>query len=59
MEVHSAHPEDLDMPDPPHAAGFACPYLTALCRLDELGPEVIGQRLDPERGARSAGAAGT
>jgi transposase len=30
-------------------AGFACPDLTTFCRLDELGLEVIGQRLEPGR----------
>ena len=33
------------MPD----ATFACPDLTTFCRLDELGLEVTGQRLEPER----------
>ncbi len=33
------------MPD----ATFACPDLTTFCRLDELGLEVVGQRLEPER----------
>ena len=33
------------MPD----ATFACPDLTTFARLDELGLEVIGQRLDPDR----------
>jgi transposase len=28
---------------------FACPDLTAFCRLDELGLEVVGQRLESER----------
>jgi transposase len=28
--------------------GFACPDLTAFSRLDELGLEVTGQRLDPD-----------
>jgi transposase len=28
---------------------FACPDLTTFCRLDELGLEVVGQRLDPGR----------
>ncbi len=28
-------------------ATFACPDLTTFCRLDELGLEVVGQRLDP------------
>ena len=30
-------------------AGFACPDLTTFCRLDELGLEVTGQRLEPDR----------
>jgi len=30
-------------------ATFACPDLTAFCRLDELGLEVVGQRLEPGR----------
>ncbi|PZS34412.1 MAG: ISL3 family transposase, partial [Pseudonocardiales bacterium] len=33
------------MPD----ATFACPDLTAFCRLEELGLEVVGQRLEPGR----------
>ncbi len=33
------------MPD----ATFACPDLSAFCRLDELGLEVTGQRLEPAR----------
>ena len=33
------------MPD----ATFACPDLTTFCRLDELGLEVVGQRLEPRR----------
>lgn len=32
----------------PHAT-FSCPDLTTFARLDELGLEVIGQRLDPDR----------
>ncbi len=28
---------------------FACPDLTTFCRLDELGLEVVGQRLEPDR----------
>jgi transposase len=28
-------------------ATFACPDLTTFCRLDELGLQVVGQRLDP------------
>jgi transposase len=34
-------------------AGFACADLTTFCRLDELGLEVTGQRLDPERAVLS------
>jgi transposase len=30
-------------------ATFACPDLTKFCRLDELGLEAVGQRLDPDR----------
>lgn len=30
-------------------ATFACPDLTTFCRLDELGLEVVGQRLDTDR----------
>ena len=37
------------MPDVTAAAGFACPDLTTFCRLDELGLEVTGQRLEPDR----------
>ena len=33
------------MPD----ATFACPDLTTFCRLDDLGLEVVGQRLAPDR----------
>jgi transposase len=33
------------MPD----ATFACPDLTTFCRLDELGLEVTGQRVEPDR----------
>ena len=33
------------MPD----ATFACPDLTTFCRLDELGLQVTGQRLEPDR----------
>ena len=32
----------------PHAT-FACPDLTTFCRVDELGLEVVGQRLEPGR----------
>ena len=37
------------MPDATPQAGFACPDLTTFCRLDELGLEAIGQRLEPDR----------
>jgi transposase len=37
--------EDLDVPD----ATFACPDLTTSCSLDELGLEVTGQRVEPDR----------
>jgi len=37
------------VPDATAGAGFACPDLTTFCRLDELGLEVTGQRLDPDR----------
>ncbi|GAB2496047.1 ISL3 family transposase [Streptosporangium sandarakinum] len=37
------------MPDATVGAGFACADLTTFCRLDELGLEVTGQRLDPDR----------
>ena len=45
------------MPD----ATFACPDLTTFCRLDELGLEVVGQRLEPDRAVlacRNAGRTG-
>ncbi len=32
-------------------ATFACPDLTTFCHLDELGLEVTGQRLEPDRAA--------
>ncbi|MFJ9854466.1 hypothetical protein [Streptomyces sp. NPDC101150] len=28
---------------------FAAPYLTTFCRLDELGLESVGQRLEPDQ----------
>jgi transposase len=31
------------------AAGFGCADLTTFCRLDELGLEAVGQRLEPDR----------
>jgi transposase len=37
------------VPDATPAAGFSCPALTTFCRLDELGLEVTGQRLEPDR----------
>ncbi|HMS49808.1 ISL3 family transposase [Candidatus Neomicrothrix sp.] len=37
------------MPDATGRAGFACADLTTFCRLDELGLEVTGQRLDADR----------
>ncbi len=37
------------MPDATLQAGFACPDLTTFCRLDGLGLEAIGQRLEPGR----------
>ncbi len=37
------------MPDATADAGFACPDLTTFCRLDELGLEAVGQRLEPDR----------
>ena len=43
--------EDLDVPD----ATFACPDLTTFCRLDELGLQVVGQRLEPDRAVSPAG----
>jgi len=37
------------VPDATSVAEFACPDLTAFCRLDELGLEVVGQRLERGR----------
>ena len=37
------------MHDATGRAGFACADVTTFCRLDELGLEVTGQRLDPDR----------
>jgi transposase len=46
----------MEVPTPPIRgdpdvldATFACPDLTTFCRLDELGLEVTGQRLEPDR----------
>jgi transposase len=36
-------------------ATFACPDLTTFCRLDELGLEVVGQRLEPDRAVLACG----
>jgi transposase len=50
MEVLTlAIPKDLDVVDATSGAGFACADLTRFCRLDELGLEVTGQRLEPGR----------
>lgn len=38
-------------------ATFACPDLTTFCRLDELGLEVTGQLVGPERAVLSCGVA--
>jgi len=45
MEADAVHPGDLDVPD----VTFACPDLSTVCRLDERGLEVTGQRLEPDR----------
>ena len=37
------------MPDKTPGAGFSRPGLTKFCGLDELGLEVVGQRLEPNR----------
>jgi hypothetical protein len=37
------------VPDATPDAGFACPDLTTFCRLEELGLEAVGQRLEPGR----------
>jgi hypothetical protein len=50
MEVPTpTYPKDLDVHDATGGAGFACADLTTFCRLDELGLEVTGQRLDSDR----------
>jgi transposase len=41
--------KDPDVHDATGGAGFACADLTTFCRLDELGLEVTGQRLDCDR----------
>ena len=48
-------PKDLDVSD----ATFACPDLATFCRLDELGLEVTGQRLTPNRAVLACRLAGT
>ena len=42
---YATHRENLDVSD----ATFANPDLTTFCRLDELGLEVTGQRVEPGR----------
>jgi transposase len=37
------------VPDATRDAGFGCADLTLFCRLEELGLEVTGQRLEPDR----------
>lgn len=51
---YAAHREDLDVPD----ASFTCPDLITFTGLDELGLEVLGQRLEPDRRARGRGPVG-
>ena len=41
------------MPDVTPGAGFARPDLTTFARLDELGLEVTGQRVEPDRAVLS------
>ena len=41
--------EGPDVPDATSLAEFACPDLTTFCRLDELGLDVTGQRLESDR----------
>jgi len=43
--AYAAHPKDLDVSD----ATFVRPDLTTSCRLDDLGLEVVGQRVEPSR----------
>ena len=49
MGVLTLPPEGLDVPD----ATFARPDLTTFCRLDDLGLEVTGQRVEPSRAVLS------
>jgi transposase len=37
------------VPDATPDAGFSCPDLTTFCRLEELGLQAVGQRLEPDR----------
>lgn len=41
----AAHWEDLEVPN----ATFAAPVLTTFARVDELGLDVVGQRVEPDR----------
>jgi hypothetical protein len=43
------------VPDATSGAGFARPGLTVFARIDELGLEVTGQRLEPPCGAGLSG----
>ena len=43
------HRRRPDVHDATGSAGFACADLTTFCRLDELGLEVTGQRLESDR----------
>jgi hypothetical protein len=44
------------VPDATPQGGFSCPDLTTFCRLDDLGLEVTGQRLEPDRAVLVGGA---
>ena len=46
---YAVHPGDLDLSDATCGAGFACADVTTLCRLDMLGLEVTGQRVETNR----------
>lgn len=48
---HASHLEDLAMPD----ATFATPDRAKFASLDELGPVVLGQRLEPGRAVLTEG----
>jgi transposase len=47
------------VPDATGRAGFACADLTTFCRLDELGLEVSGQRLESDRAVLACRVTGT